>query len=70
MLMDAEVFGFGALFAVGSKANACEVAHFWIDVPRADDVVARLFALRFEFEFHQIGRKLTIRVIIVFTGFE
>ena len=33
------------------------MAHFWIDVFRADDFWAR-FGSRLEFEIHEIGRKL------------
>ena len=70
------VFDFGGLFAVISKVHTFESTHFWINVLGADDVVLRLasrfvsrHALRLEFQFHQIRRKLAIGVITVFKGF-
>ena len=40
---------------------AFEVTHFWNDVFRADEFLAR-FALRLEFEVGKIGRKQMIRI--------
>ena len=61
------IFVFGGLFAVSSKVHAFEMAHFWINVSGAHDIVAEL-ASRFEFKLCKIRRKLTIRVVTVFTG--
>ena len=60
------IFWFGG---VGGKMHVFEMANFWIDVFRADDLLT-MFASRLESEIHKMVRKLTIRVIIVFTGFE
>ena len=62
------ISSFGGLFAVSSKVHTFEVAHFWIDVLRTDNIVARLLS-RFKFELCKIGRKQMIRVVTVFTGF-
>ena len=41
---------------------AFEMAHFWINVFRADDFLM-MFASRLEFEIHKTTRKLTIRTV-------
>ena len=42
---------------VGSKVHTFEVTHFWINVFKADEFLARL-----AFEFCKIGRKQMIRI--------
>ena len=61
------VFDFGGLFAVVSNVHTFEVTHSWINVLRAEDVVAKL-VLRFLSKFCWIGRKLMKRVMMVFRG--
>ena len=51
-----------SLGGVGSRTHTFEMAHFWINVFRAGDIVTR-FASRLEFEIHKISEKQTIRIV-------
>ena len=48
----------------GVSGNTCafEMAHFWINVFRADDFLM-MFASGLEFKIHKIVRKLMIRIV-------
>ena len=45
-----------------SNAQAFEMTHFWVDVFRADEFLARL-ASRLEFKVDEIRRKQMIRIV-------
>ena len=52
------------MFTFVSSTHLFEMAHFWIDMLTADDVVVKLVS-KFKFDFNWIGKKLTIRVMMV-----